>query len=121
MDCLFCKIINNEIPSYTVYEDEYVKCFLDINPTHNGETLVVPKKHFKDIYDIDEEYNLKVHAGVIKVMNILEDKFKAIGFQIIENQGNMQEIKHLHIHVVPHYNKKEEKLSVEEIYNMLIK
>ena len=61
MDCLFCKIINGDIPSYTVYEDECVKCFLDINPHFNGETLVVPKKHFTDIYDIDSEYNEKVH------------------------------------------------------------
>ena len=121
MDCLFCKIINGDIPSYTVYEDEYVKCFLDINPHFNGETLVVPKKHFTDIYDIDSEYNEKVHEAIIKVMDLLKDKFGAIGFQIIENQGNMQDIKHLHIHVVPHYNKKEEIKNVEEVYNLLTK
>ena len=54
-------------------------------------------------------------------MDLLKDKFGAIGFQIIENQGNMQDIKHLHIHVVPHYNKKEEIKNVEEVYNLLTK
>ena len=53
MDCIFCKIINGDIPSYTIYENEYVKCFLDVNPLSKGHTLIVPKKHFKDIYDID--------------------------------------------------------------------
>ena len=53
MDCIFCKIINNEIPSYTLYEDENVKCILDINPISKGHTLIIPKKHFKDIVDID--------------------------------------------------------------------
>ena len=54
MDCIFCKIIDGSIPSYTLYEDDFVKCFLDINPDRNGHCLVIPKKHFKDINDIDE-------------------------------------------------------------------
>ena len=53
MECLFCKINKGEIPSYTIYEDEVVKVFLDINPKHNGHTLIIPKKHYKDIEDID--------------------------------------------------------------------
>ena len=45
MECIFCKIIKEEIPSYTIYEDEIVKVFLDVNPDHNGHTLIIPKKH----------------------------------------------------------------------------
>jgi hypothetical protein len=51
---IFCKIINNEIPSYTIYEDEIVKVFLDVNPNHIGHTLIVPKKHYQDFFDIDK-------------------------------------------------------------------
>ena len=55
MDCLFCKIISGDIPSNTIYEDEIVKVFLDINPTSNGHCLIVPKKHYTNIEDIDLE------------------------------------------------------------------
>ena len=53
MECLFCKIINGEIPSYKIYEDDYTYAFLDINPDSNGHTLIVPKCHFTDLDDID--------------------------------------------------------------------
>ena len=55
MDCIFCKIVNEEIPSYTLYEDEIVKVFLDVNPDVNGHTLIVPKKHYQDLFDIDND------------------------------------------------------------------
>ena len=55
MDCIFCKIIKGDIPSYTVYENEYVKYFLDVNPINMGHTLIVPKKHYQDFFDIDEK------------------------------------------------------------------
>ena len=56
MDCLFCKIINGDIPSKTIYEDSLVKVFLDINPNTNGDMLIVPKKHYENIFDIDKNY-----------------------------------------------------------------
>ena len=55
MDCIFCKIINNEIPSYTLYENDKVKCILDVNPKSNGDSLIIPKKHYTDLYDIDND------------------------------------------------------------------
>ena len=55
MNCIFCKIVNGEIPSYTIYEDDIVKVFLDANPDVNGHTLIVPKKHYQDLFDIDNE------------------------------------------------------------------
>ena len=54
-NCIFCKIIDGSIPSKTIYEDEIVKVFLDINPLNPGHTLIIPKKHFKDFDDIDLE------------------------------------------------------------------
>ena len=53
MDCLFCKIINGEIPCYKVYEDDIVLAFLDVNPDSLGHTLIIPKKHYQDLMDID--------------------------------------------------------------------
>ena len=55
MDCLFCKIIDGEIPSETIYEDDLVKVFLDINPTTNGDSLIVPKTHYKDFLEVPND------------------------------------------------------------------
>lgn len=115
---IFCKIINNEIPSYTLYEDNIVKVILDVNPTHNGHTLIIPKKHYQDLFDIDEQtlnYILKIAK---KISILIKEKLSYDGISICENNGYGQEIKHFHLHLIPKY-KEEEKLSVEEIFNKL--
>ena len=74
-DCLFCKIIDGNIPSYTIYENEFVKCFLDINPKSAAHTLVIPKKHYTDIFDIDLETLNHINEGVKKVIEIINGLF----------------------------------------------
>ena len=120
MNCIFCKIIDGEIPSYTLYEDDYVKCFLDVNPVSNGHTLIVPKKHFLDINDIDDEYLLKVYDASRKIIALLKDKTDADGFKLTQNNGSLQDVKHYHLHVIPNYKEKDKK-SVEEVYELLTK
>ena len=120
MDCLFCKIINNEIPSYTIYEDKNVKCFLDINPKSNGDTLIVPKKHFKDLTDIDLDTLSIINETSKKIYDLLTEKLNPSGIQLIQNNGNIQEIKHYHLHVTPYYGRNK-KMSVEEVYKLLTK
>ncbi len=120
MDCLFCKIINNEIPSYTLYEDDYVKCFLDVNPVRNAHTLIIPKKHFKDIYDIDDEYLLKVFEASRKIMDLIKEKTNATGVKLTQNNGSIQEIKHYHLHVIPNYEDNT-LMDVKDVYEMLTK
>jgi histidine triad (HIT) family protein len=120
MDCIFCKIINKEIPSYTLYENDYVKCFLDVNPLSNGHTLIIPKKHFKDAFDIDEEYLKEINKASKRILNLLNDKLKPVGFRLIQNNGNLQEVKHYHLHIIPNYIKNDKK-SVEEMFNLLTK
>ena len=71
MNCIFCKIINGDIPSYTIYEDDYFKAFLDINPTCNGHTLIIPKKHITDINDMDNETFSKLLDVTKKVKALL--------------------------------------------------
>ena len=115
---IFCKIINNEIPSYTLYEDELVKVFLDVNPNHNGHTLIVPKKHYENFFDIDDKTLQYIFTIAKNIANLLKEKLNSDGITLTQNNGLGQEIKHYHLHLIPRYEK-EEKLSVEEVYNKL--
>ena len=121
MDCIFCKIINNEIPSYTIYEDENVKCFLDINPVSKGHTLIVPKKHIKDFYDIDNETLLNVLDASKKITNLINEKLKPNGIRLVQNNGILQDVKHFHLHIIPSYTKEEKNNNVEEVFQLLTK
>ena len=116
MDCLFCKIINKEIPSEIVYEDELVMVFLDINPTTNGDSLVVPKKHYKDMRDIDNETLIHMYDVIKKIYPVYQEKLHCDGLTISHNTDYGQDIKHFHIHFIPRYTTDEVKhLSNKEI------
>ncbi len=116
MDCLFCKIIKGEIPSDVIYEDDLVKVFLDIRPNTNGDSLIVPKKHFKDFREIDDETLLHINNVIKKLYPIYTEKLKCQGLTICHNTDYGQEIKHFHIHFIPRYeNDKIEYLSNKEI------
>ena len=118
MDCIFCKIINGEIPSYKIYEDEVVLAFLDINPDSNGHTLIIPKKHYTDIMEIDNETLIHIFDVARKLKTQIEEKLHCNGVTFIQNNGDVQEIKHYHLHIKPYYKKEEELLPVEEIYSL---
>ena len=117
---IFCKIINKEIPSYVVYEDEIILAFLDVNPTHNGHTLIVPKEHYQDLFDIDTDILNHIMKVAKKLSVELKEKLNYDGISICENNGYGQDVKHFHLHLIPKY-KKEEKKEIEEIYNLLKK
>ena len=119
MDCVFCKIMNGEIPSYTLYEDEIVKVFLDINPDSNGHTLIVPKKHTLDITTIDDETLKHIKDVSLEIKKMLEEKLKCDGVTYIQNNGIKEFVKHFHLHLIPAYQDKQEIKSVEEIYEKL--
>ena len=118
MDCIFCKIINNEISSYKIYENDMVLCFLDINPLSSGHTLIIPKKHFKDISDIDSEYLSSINDATKYVYNLLMSKVGPDGIRIVQNNGICQEIKHYHVHLIPVYNDMLD-MDIEEVYNKI--
>ena len=103
MDCIFCKIINGEIPSYTIYEDEEVKAFLDVNPVANGHTLIIPKKHYENIYDADVEVLKHIEMASKAVGNLLKEKLGCIGITRMQNNEYGQEVKHYHMHIIPRY------------------
>lgn len=119
MDCIFCKIIAESIPSYTIYDDETVKVFLDINPDSNGHLLIVPKKHITDISDMDEKTMLKIFQTAQIMKKILEEKLHIDGLTLIQNNGCIQEVKHFHLHLKPVYKNKQDLKSIEEVYNIL--
>lgn len=106
MDCLFCKIVNGEIPSFKIYEDDYTFAFLDINPNSNGHTLIIPKKHFNDMDDIDLETLSHINNAAKKVKKLLEEKLNCDGMIIQQNNGSVQEVKHYHMHLKPCYDGK---------------
>lgn len=120
MDCTFCKIIKGDIPSYTIYEDDVVKVFLDIDPHSNGHMLVVPKQHYVDIVDIDGEilnYIYKIIAP--KMYDLLKNKLNVQGLIIGQNNGIVEEVKHYHVHLIPKYRDNFELMDVKDIYSKL--
>lgn len=120
MNCIFCKIINNEIPSYKIYEDEIVLAFLDVNPDSNGHTLIIPKEHYLDLDDIPESTLNHIMKVAKDIKILLQEKLNCDGLTLIQNNGNVQEVKHYHLHLKPHYNNAQ-KLELEEVYNILKK
>lgn len=101
--CVFCKIINNEIPSDKVYEDDKTLAFLDIAPVTAGHVLVIPKKHYENISDIPEEELGDLMRTVKRIAVMLEDKLGIFDCNVNENNGALagQVVPHLHFHVIP--------------------
>ena len=117
---IFCKIINNEIPSLTVYEDDVVKAFLDVNPDVNGHLLVVPKKHILDIYDMDDDTLTHIFKIAKEMGQLLNEKLHSQGVTFVQNNGDVQEVKHFHLHVKPYYSSKQELVDVKDVYEQLM-
>ncbi|MFC4403179.1 HIT family protein [Gracilibacillus xinjiangensis] len=108
-ECIFCKIIEGEIPSAKVYEDNDVYAFLDISQVTKGHTLIVPKTHTKDIYETNEEIAAKLFSRVPKVANAIKKAFQPNGINILNNNEAAagQSVFHLHIHLIPRYGKED--------------
>lgn len=119
MDCIFCKIVKGEIPSYTIYEDEIVKVFLDVNPMSPGHMLIIPKKHFENLDDIDIETLTYINKIAKKMHILLKEKLNIDGMSIMQNNGDVQEVKHYHMHIKPYY-KENNGIAVSEVFKKLI-
>src|SRR5262249_4320678 len=104
-DCLFCKIIRGELPSYKVYEDGKTMAFLDIRPVNAGHTLVVPKNHATNIFDIAPEDWAAVTETVRKLSIAIEKGLSADGVNIAMNnrQSAGQLVDHPHMHIIPRF------------------
>ncbi len=118
-DCIFCKIIEGEIPSAKVYEDEHVFSFLDISQVTKGHTLVIPKEHHKDVYELPPEVAANVFAAVPKIANAIKKQYDPIGLNVLNNNGESagQSVFHFHIHLLPRYGKGDGFGAVWEAHN----
>lgn len=116
---IFCKIINKEIPSKTIYEDEIVKVILDIEPQSTGHTLIIPKKHFQDLHDIEIDTLTHIMKTAKKIATLLEEKLKTKSIILIQNNGEAEEVKHYHLHLVPEYHQ-DPKYTIDEVYKILV-
>ena len=103
-DCIFCKIIEGELPSKTVYEDDIIKVIMNINPNTDGPLLVLPKKHPVNINDLEEEILLHSFKVIRDTLyQLLKERLNCEGLTIAENNELGQEIKHFHLHLIPRY------------------
>lgn len=129
MDCLFCKIIEGSISSKTIYEDELVKVFLDINPNTNGHCLIIPKKHIVTVKEVDSILTTHILEVEKKIYDLLKEKLNIKGLTIVQNNELGQEVKHYHVHLIPRYeddnwniNFNQESLKdTDEIYQEIMK
>lgn len=104
--CIFCKIVKRQVPSNVVFENDNVLAFLDIRPVNEGHTLIIPKAHYRDIFDIPGELLGEVYRVTKEVAVAVKNTVKADGFSIFQQNGRAanQDIFHLHIHVIPRFS-----------------
>ncbi|HCG2355458.1 HIT family protein [Staphylococcus aureus] len=104
-ETIFGKILTGEIPSFKVYEDDYVYAFLDISQVTKGHTLLIPKKASANIFETDEETIKHIGAALPKVANAIKRAFNPDGLNIIQNNGEFadQSVFHIHFHLIPRY------------------
>lgn len=105
MDCIFCKIIAGEIPSFKVYEDDEVIAFLDHTPTSHGHTLIVPKVHCNNLMDLPIDLASKIISVAQKIAPAIMTAVEAQGFNFSLNNGQVagQVINHCHFHLIPRH------------------
>lgn len=102
-ECIFCKIIKGEIPSFAVYEDETFKVILDRFPAAPGHVLIIPKEHYSDMFSLPEEVAAKVYSLAQKIAAHVKKEVGAEGINIVQNNGEAagQSVYHFHLHIIP--------------------
>ncbi|KPJ65541.1 MAG: hypothetical protein AMJ45_05015 [Syntrophobacter sp. DG_60] len=101
--CIFCKIAKGEIPAVKVYEDEKVLAFMDINPINDGHTLVIPKKHAENIFEISPEDLSEVISVAHKIARAIKNSLNPEGLTVVQLNGRVagQVVPHFHVHLIP--------------------
>jgi len=111
-DCIFCKLANGDIPTNTIYEDEDFRVILDAAPATKGHALILPKNHFANIYELDEETAAKVFVLAKKMATKMTEKLGCDGFNLVQNNGEVagQTVFHFHLHLIPRYKDDNQKI-----------
>lgn len=112
-NCIFCKIANGEIPSKTLYEDEEFRVILDLAPATKGHALILPKSHFKNLYELPDETAAKVMKLAKKMATTMTEKLGCDGFNIVQNNNEVagQTVFHFHMHLIPRYENDNQRIS----------
>jgi len=118
-DCIFCKIVDGEIPSKKIYEDDLVIAIMDVNPVVDGHVLIIPKNHVTDFKELDAELLNHIYDVAKQLTDRLIDRLGSKGLTLCVNYGESQVVKHFHLHLLPDYNIKEKSLSVDEVYEII--
>lgn len=115
--CVFCKIIKGEVPASTVYEDEHVISFLDIMPANKGHCLIVPKKHYPHIEETPEQVLSHMMITAKKLGKAQSLAMGTKSYNLLLNNGSEagQVVKHIHLHVIPRFNRKRLKLNWDHL------
>ena len=102
-DCVFCKIVAGEVPSFTLFEDDATLAFMDINPANEGHALVIPKEHSVDLYSISDEALAGTVTTAKKVAAALSRALNPDGLNLVQCNGPAaaQSVMHFHVHVLP--------------------
>ncbi len=104
-NCIFCKIAAGDIPAATVYEDDDFRVIMDLGPASKGHALILPKEHYANLYELDDEVAAKALVVAKKVITKLTDILGCDGYNILQNNGSIagQTVFHFHIHLIPRY------------------
>lgn len=104
-NCIFCKLANGDIPTATVYEDEYLRAIMDAAPANKGHIIILPKSHAADIYELEDEYVSRAFVLAKKLAVALKKLTGCDGVNILQNNGGAagQTIFHFHVHVIPRF------------------
>ena len=104
-NCIFCKIAAGEIPSATLYEDDDFRVILDIEPASKGHALILPKEHYANLYELDDELAAKAMVLAKKMIMKLTAILGCDGYNVVQNNGTVagQTVFHFHMHLIPRY------------------
>jgi histidine triad (HIT) family protein len=105
MDCIFCAIVKGRAPAETIFEDEETLAFMDINPANPGHTLVIPKRHVRDVYELDDETAAVVMKATARVARAIKTALQPDWMNLVQSneRAGGQEIFHVHVHVIPRW------------------
>lgn len=104
-DCIFCKIVNGEIPSKTLYEDSMFKVILDVSPATKGHALILAKDHYANLFELPEDIAAEAIKLAKKMAAKMKENLQADGFNLVQNNGETagQTVSHFHFHLIPRY------------------
>ena len=121
MDCIFCKIAQGEIPSKVLFEDNSILVIMDANPSVDGHCLIIPKKHYTDYQELNNEILTHIFDVTKNIGPKIMDKLNAKALTLLINYGDDQKVKHFHLHLLPNFGTRNSIATKtnDEIYNIL--